>query len=283
MSNDMYLLMSLPREIFAASHRFEDYHIDDMQYGDLDDWDFYTLGLKDISARVDPFRCLQFDMMTTFNSQALDFGHQQPQGRPISRQHCADILFDEMKELSAQFAKGLYSPIIGELIDHFHYGNGQPWFGELLNRAYEEVIRGVGTNDMLMKIRDEINKQLHSKRDARLDDFFFVRLKSEMQDSKLPKFNRYIDRVNGLGVSVHDIYAQQIKLVRFQRYAMSWEGLLSFKGQDHFGLGREDIANELYKNFCFFRIWFFLQRHSDYAYRPFLTNLNAHAHIKGSV
>ncbi|VEB92999.1 Protein of uncharacterised function (DUF3289) [Citrobacter koseri] len=283
MSNDMYLLMSLPREIFATSHRFEDYHIDDMQYGDLDDWDFDTLGLKDISARVDPFRCLQFDMMTTFNSQALDFGHQQPQGRPISRQHCADIMFDEMKELSAQFAKGLYSPIIGELIDHFHYGNGQPWFGELLNRAYEEVIRGVGTNDMLMKIRDEINKQLHSKRDARLDDFFFVRLKSEMQDSKLPKFNRYIDRVNGLGVSVHDIYAQQIKLVRFQRYAMSWEGLLSFKGQDHFGLGREDIANELYKNFCFFRIWFFLQRHSDYAYRPFLTNLNAHAHIKGSV
>ncbi|HAZ7706675.1 TPA: DUF3289 family protein, partial [Citrobacter koseri] len=278
-----YLLMSLPREIFATSHRFEDYHIDDMQYGDLDDWDFYTLGLKDISARVDPFRCLQFDMMTTFNSQALDFVHQQPQGRPISRQHCADILFDEMKELSAQFAKGLYSPIIGELIDHFHYGNGQPWFGELLNRAYEEVIRGVGTNDMLMKIRDEINKQLHSKRDARLDDFFFVRLKSEMQDSKLPKFNRYIDRVNGLGVSVHDIYTQQIKLVRFQRYAMSWEGLLSFKGQDHFGLGKEDITNTLYKNFRFFRIWFFLQRHRDYAYRPFLTNLNAHAHIKGSV
>lgn len=275
--------MSLPREIFATSHRFEDYHIDDMQYGDLDDWDFYTLGLKDISARVDPFRCLQFDMMTTFNSQALDFVHQQPQGRPISRQHCADILFDEMKELSAQFAKGLYSPIIGELIDHFHYGNGQPWFGELLNRAYEEVIRGVGTNDMLMKIRDEINKQLHSKRDARLDDFFFVRLKSEMQDSKLPKFNRYIDRVNGLGVSVHDIYTQQIKLVRFQRYAMSWEGLLSFKGQDHFGLGKEDITNTLYKNFRFFRIWFFLQRHRDYAYRPFLTNLNAHAHIKGSV
>ncbi|HAU5605187.1 TPA: DUF3289 family protein [Citrobacter koseri] len=283
MINDMYLLMSLPREIFFTSHRFEDYHIDDMQYGDLDDWDFYSLGLKDISARVDPFRCLQFDMMTTFNSQALDFGHQQPQGRPISRQHCADILFDEMKELSAQFAKGLYSPIIGELIDHFHYGNGQPWFGELLNRAYEEVIRGVGTNDMLMKIRDEINKQLHSKRDARLDDFFFVRLKSEMQDSKLPKFNRYIDRVNGLGVSVHDIYAQQIKLVRFQRYAMSWEGLLSFKGQDHFGLGKEDITNTLYKNFRFFRIWFFLQRHRDYAYRPFLTNLNAHAHIKGSV
>lgn len=283
MNRDIHLVMSLPREIFSTLHRFEDYHIDDMKYGDLNDRDFQHLGLQDISARVDPFRCLQFDMEATFNIHDLSFGHQQPQGRLISRQHCADIMFDEMKELSAQFAKGLYSPIIGELIDHFHYGNGLPWSGGLLNCAYEEVIRGVGTNDMLMKIRDEVNKQLHTKRDARLDDFFFVKLNSEMKNSKLPKFNRYIDRVNGLGVSVHDIYAQQIKLVRFQRYAMSWEGLLSFKGQDHFGLGREDIANELYKNFRFFRIWFFLQRHRDYAYKPFMTNLTAHVHIQGSV
>ncbi|ABV14627.1 TPA: DUF3289 family protein [Citrobacter koseri] len=283
MINDMYLLMSLPREIFSTSHRFEDYHIDDMQYGDLDDWDFYSLGLKDISARVDPFRCLQFDMMTTFNSQALDFGHQQPQGRPISRQHCADILFDEMKELSVQFAKGLYSPIIGELIDHFHYGNGQLWFGELLNRAYADVIRGAGTNDVLMKVQKAINGRLYSERQVILDYNFFMELKTAIKrDSRLPKFNRFIDRFNGLGVSVHDIYAQQIKLVRFQRYAMSWEGLLSFKGQDHFGLGKEDITNTLYKNFRFFRIWFFLQRHRDYAYRPFLTNFSAHVCIEGN-
>ncbi|WP_373240622.1 DUF3289 family protein [Kluyvera ascorbata] len=283
MNNDVYLSMSFPREIFSTRHRFENYHIDDMQYGDMDDWDFQQLGLVGISVRVDPFKCLQFETMYSFNTHTLDFAHQKLQGRPISCQQCADIMFDEMKELSSQFANGQYAPLIGKLIDHFHYGNGQPWTGELLNRAYEEIIRGVGTNDVLMKIRDEINKQLHSKRDARLDDLFFARLKSVVQDSKLPKFNRYIDRVNGLGVSVHDIYAQQIKLMSFQRYAQSWEGTLFFKGQDHFGLGKEDIANVLYKNFRFFRIWFFLQRHRDYAYKPFMTNLNAHAHIKGSI
>lgn len=283
MDSRLYLSMRLPCEIFSTNHRFDDYYIDDMQYGDMGDWDFQKMGLVDISARVDPFKCLQFEKMSSFNVHTLDFPHQKLQGRPISRQQCADIMFDEMKELSTQFASGQYAPLIGRLIDHFHYGNGQSWTCELLNRAYKEVIRGVGTNDVLMKIRDEINKQLRSKRDARLDYLFFTRLKFVMQDSKLPKFNRYIDRINGLGISVHDIYAQQIKLMSFQRYAMSWEGDLFFKGQDHFGLGKEDIANVLYKNFRFFRIWFFLQRHRDYAYKPFLTNFSANIRIKGGV
>ena len=283
MNIDTFLVMSLPYEIFSTSRRFENYYIDDMQCGDLSDWDFEMLGVMDISARVDPFRCLQFDMMTTFNIHPMNFDHQQLQGTPISRQYCADILFDEMKVLSTQFASGQYAFLIGELIDHFHYGNRRPWSSERLNHAYAEVIRGAGTNDVLIKIQKAIDYHLYLNREASLDYNFFTSLNLAIRHLKLPKFNRFNDRFNGLGISVHDIYVQQIKLVRFQRYAMSWEGLLSFKGQDHFGLGREDIANELYKNFCFFRIWFFLQRHSDYAYRPFLTNLNAHAHIKGSV
>lgn len=105
-------------------------------------WRFERLGLSATgsgghSARVDPFRSLKFDMMASFNTHAFGFGLQQKQGRPISRQHCADIMFDEMKELSTQFASGLYAPLIGELIDHFHYGNGQPWTGVRLNHAYE--------------------------------------------------------------------------------------------------------------------------------------------------
>ncbi|WP_373240618.1 DUF3289 family protein [Kluyvera ascorbata] len=103
------------------------------------------------------------------------------------------------------------------------------------------------------------------------------------RDLRLPKFNRFIDKFNGLGISVHDIYAQKISLVRLQRYANSWEGGLFFKGQDHFGLGKEDITNALYAQFRFFRIWFFLQRHRDYAYKPFMTNFSTHVIIKGRV
>ncbi|EJC3931921.1 DUF3289 family protein, partial [Salmonella enterica] len=63
MSSGLYLSMSLPCEIFSTVHRFENYYIDDMQYGDMDDGDFQQLGLVDISMRVDPFKCLQFETM----------------------------------------------------------------------------------------------------------------------------------------------------------------------------------------------------------------------------
>lgn len=205
-----------------------------MQYGDLNDSDFQSLGVVDISSNVDPFRCLLFDTLHSFSVSSLGVGYPPPQGTPISRQQCADIMFDEMKELSTQFASGQYAPLIGKLIDHFHYGNGQPWTGELLNRAYTEVVSGVGTNDFIIELNSVIKR-----------------------DSRLPKFNRFVDRFNGLGISVHDIYAQKISLVRLQRYAMSWDGLLFFKGQDHFGLGKEDITNALYKNFRFFVSGFF--------------------------
>ncbi|EHT9289605.1 DUF3289 family protein, partial [Salmonella enterica] len=258
--------------------------IDDMQYGDMDDGDFQQLGLVDISMRVDPFKCLQFETMYSFNTHALDFAPQKLQGRPISRQQCADIMFDEMKELSSQFASGQYAPLIGKLIDHFHYGNGQPWTDELLNRAYAEIISGIGTNDVLVKIKRAINERLNSKKQVIIDYGFIMEIKSVIKrDSRLPKFNRFIDKFNGLGISVHDIYAQRISLARLQRYAMSWEGLLFFKGPDHFGLGKEDITDALYNKFRFFRIWFFLQRHRDYAYKPFMTNFSAHIRINGRV
>ncbi|EKS4591936.1 DUF3289 family protein [Salmonella enterica] len=284
MSSGLYLSMSLPCEIFSTVHRFENYYIEDMQYGDMDDGDFQQLGLVDISMRVDPFKCLQFETMYSFNTHALDFAPQKLQGRPISRQQCADIMFDEMKELSSQFASGQYAPLIGKLIDHFHYGNGQPWTDELLNRAYAEIISGIGTNDVLVKIKRAINERLNSKKQVIIDYGFIMEIKSVIKrDSRLPKFNRFIDKFNGLGISVHDIYAQRISLARLQRYAMSWEGLLFFKGQDHFGLGKEDITDALYNKFRFFRIWFFLQRHRDYAYKPFMTNFSAHIRINGRV
>lgn len=48
MNIDALLSMSLPCEIFATFHRFENYYTDDMQCGDLNDWDFQQLGLEDI-------------------------------------------------------------------------------------------------------------------------------------------------------------------------------------------------------------------------------------------
>lgn len=283
MNLDMYLSGQFPKIIFSTYHRVENYYISDMQYGDLSDNDFFRMGLRDISAKVDPFRLLEFDSYTSFRPLSMNFPANIQPGRPISRQRCAAIIFNEMKELSTQFAHGRYANLISELIEHFRFGHGTPWHSEQLDCAYREIVEGIGTNDVLNTIIKTINIQLVSKQQACLEFEFFTELKKKIKHTTLSKFIRFEDKYNGLGISVHDVYAQEISLVYFHRFAMSWRGLLYFRAQDHFGLGAEDITDSLYKNFRFFRIWFFLQHHKNFAYKPFLTNFSAHVNIGGGV
>ncbi|EDR1708453.1 DUF3289 family protein, partial [Salmonella enterica] len=99
-------------------------------------------------------------------------------------------------------------------------------------------------------------------------------IKTNLLSSHLAKFNNLEDRINGLGICVHDIAVQKITLTNLQKYVMGWSATLHFAAQDHFGLGVADIKNNFYREFRFFRIWFFLQRHKDFAFKPFLTNFN---------
>ncbi|MGO3909017.1 DUF3289 family protein, partial [Huaxiibacter chinensis] len=43
----------------------------------------------------------------------------------------------------------------------------------------------------------------------------------------------------------------------------------------HFGLDIIDIKKDIYRNFRFFRIGFFLPRHKYFAFKPFFTNFQA--------
>ncbi|EKH5247978.1 DUF3289 family protein, partial [Salmonella enterica subsp. arizonae] len=100
------------------------------------------------------------------------------------------------------------------------------------------------------------------------------KIQTKLLRSKLAKFNNLEDRINGLEICVHDIAAQKITLTNFQKYAIGWSATLHFVAQDHFGLDVADIKNKLYREFRFFRIWCFLQRHRDFAFKPFFTNFN---------
>ena len=55
---------------------------------------------------------------------------------------------------------------------------------------------------------------------------------------------------------------------------MGWSATIHFIAQDHFSLDVTDIKNKIYNKYRFFRIWFFLQRHKDFAFKPFFTNFN---------
>ncbi|WP_336142860.1 YPO3983 family protein [Erwinia sp. CGal63] len=100
--------------------------------------------------------------------------------------------------------------------------------------------------------------------------------------SVLPRFTRWKDSVNGLGMSVHGVYATKITLKSLEVEKGHYKAILHYKAQDHFGLDDHDIRDPRFRYLNIFRIWFVLQRWEKYAFKPFLTNMEATITLTGS-
>ena len=234
MNNILLPPINIPCTLFETISLFDDFSADDMQYGDMVEQDFLSLGLSDISAKVDPYRLIKYHFPGP-GSINVAFSASSS-GTKISQRECTDILFAEMKELAKMLSFfGQYKTLIEDLIEHFRYGNGSNFHSQHL------ILQSI---------------------------------KTKLLSSRLNKFNDFEDSFNGLGISVHDISAQKISLLSFQKYAIGWSATIHFVAQDHFGLDVTDIKNKTYSKYRFFRIWFFLQRHKDFAFKPFFTNFN---------
>ena len=274
MPDSLYLSMNLPCTLFETVSRFDNNSADDMRYGDMGEHELLALGLNDISVKVDPWHLIRYDFPRPSSVDGI-FGVSTP-GRKISHDECVDILFTEMKELSHEFSFwGEYKTLIGELIDHFRYGNGSTFYSEKLNEAFHSRINEYSSDGPLSIIRTCIKKSFDPQPNFEYHTPLLQDIKIKLLNSTLSKFNSQKDRINGLGISIHDIAAQKITLFRLQKYAIDWEGIVYFKAQDHFGLDITDIKNKFYKEFRFFRIWFFLQHHKEFAFKPFFTNFDS--------
>ncbi len=58
-------------------------------------------------------------------------------------------------------------------------------------------------------------------------------------------------------------------LFKFSKYPMGWSATIHFIAQDHFGLDVTDIKNKIYNKYRFFSHMVLLQRHKDFAFKPF--------------
>ncbi|KFC07488.1 uncharacterized DUF3289 family protein [Trabulsiella guamensis ATCC 49490] len=219
--NDFSASMYLPRTLFETVARFDDTTADDMQCGDMSDQDLFSLGLSDISAKVDPYRLIHYDFPMTYQMDSIY--NTSVSGRKISRDECIDILFTEMKDLVQMFSFwGAYKALIVELIDHFRHRNGSGFYSQRLNLAFHERINSYFVDNPRLIIEGIIRDEFNSKPDSIHLPSLLNSIKRSLLESKLPKFDSRIDRINGLGISVHDIAVQKITLVNLQRYAMGW-------------------------------------------------------------
>ncbi|WP_312273400.1 YPO3983 family protein [Pseudescherichia sp.] len=273
--------LQFPCTIFKTQKWMDDYGARDMRYGDLTEVQLRKhYHLDNVSTRVNPYTLTK--VIPFSQSQLMPYGYRGDQTK-MTPQQCARILFDEFRHLSRMFA--LFSPyrhLIDKMITHMQYGNGAPFRDMLLDRALKEII--VNDSSQYNSTRLSLKKTLFDKIDWNRRIFpesQKLQLYNAISSGILPKFDRFQDNFNGMGITVHDTWATQITIKSLHIDNDSYQAVIHYKVQDHFGLDDDDIMKNKFSQFRFFRIWFILQRYNLFGFKPFITNIETDIEIVG--
>lgn len=258
-----------PASVFTTQRRFNDFSSDDMRYGDISESRLKReFGLVNISNVVDPYTLTR---LTTFDNPQSRFAGAYGSihhGAKLSIQQCAQLLFEEMQTTSLPYSFiGPYKHLINQMLRHFQLSRGSEFSDPLLNTAYRDKLYSDYASKKTTSVMQETiglfidytSKGFHHER---LDN-----LASAIKLSVLPKFDALIlDKINGMGITIHDVHATKIEILRLDVNDYGWEASVRFTAQDHFGLDISDIRNTKFNQFQFFKIWFVLQRLIDLAF-----------------
>jgi len=272
--------LQFPCTIFKTQKKMEDYSASDMHCGDLSEFQLKrAFHLVDVSTRVNPYTLTK---ITPFNQPQSRFYGSHSEGEKISRQECAKILFDEFRHLSRTFSiYGPYSHLIEKMITHMQKGNGMPFQDTSLDSALKKhILNDNSKNNTRLLLTKVVGKNIEWGK-----GYFPLAQKKELTKAilrgKLPKFNRLQDSFNGMGITVHDVWATHIAIKSLHIENERYRALVNYKIQDHFGLDSEDISALKFNQFRFFRIWFLLQRYNLFGFKPFMTDMETTVEITG--
>lgn len=260
--------LRLPFTLFHTQNRMDDYDADDMKCGDLSELQLRKIyRLEKVSGMYDPWRAERTD---------FPISNYAVMRHKVRHHEVATKLFNEFRRDSLPFSFLGHRGLFTRLIDHFQYGDGKPFSGSELDGAYKRLIeKGHLAKGKASTVIDKFIKENIGRENTFLAENKKNLLKQAIGESFLPVFNRLQDRINGLGMSVHGIYATKIVLKSLEFERGHYQAILQYKGQDHFGLDDRDIMDPRFHHLNIFRIWFVLQRWEKYAYKPFLTNMEA--------
>jgi len=278
----MMIALQFPCTIFKTQKLMDDYSANDMRYGDLTEAQLKSQYRLDyISDQVDPWTLTRRSSMD--RPQSMFCCNLRGQGKKITRQQCAAMLFDEFRLLSHKFSlRGPYSHLIEKMITHMQNSSGTPFRDISLDRALKDHI--IKDNSQENSTRLLLKEALNTYIDW--DNKFFPagennRLRKVIFDGKLPKFDRLQDNYNGMGITIHDTWATHITIKSLHIENDRYQAIVHYKVQDHFGLDSNDILKKKFSQFHFFRIWFVLQRYNQFGFKPFMTNMEATIEITG--
>ena len=278
----MMAALQFPCTLFKTQRRMNDYSASDMRCGDLTEAQLKShYRLDSISDRIDPYTLIRRSSMD--RPQSMFCCNLRGSGEKITRQQCAMMLFDEFRQLSRKFSLyGPYSHLIEKMITHMQNGNGTPFRDMALDRALKEQI--IKDTSEKKSTRILLSKAFRASIDWKNKHFPVEnqdRLRKTILEGRLPKFDRFQDNFNGMGITVHDTWATHITLRSLQIDSDRYRAVVHYKVQDHFGLDSDDILKTKFSQFHFFRIWFVLQRYNQFGFKPYMTNMEATVEITG--
>ncbi|EOF5384265.1 DUF3289 family protein [Salmonella enterica] len=265
------LLLKLPLVIFKTKHLMDDETADDMKYGDLTEQQLRNeYHLEQVSDTINPWR----------NEFFIPGVTQFPQH--LSDDEVVSNLFSDFRLESIKLTWG-YRDIFLEMVDRLQNRTPGIYISEDLNRAAKEQIEGdKSTNSTYMAIKKVLDKNINFDAGG-YPESRRSELTSVIADKVLPKFDRPLDKVNGLGLSVHDTYATHITITSLSVKNNTYEAKVHYRIQDHFGLDGNDVTHWLYSHWDVFKIWFVLQHYDKegFAFKPFITEINTTVTISG--
>lgn len=275
-------MATFPLTIYQTRRGFNDVGADDMRYGDISQEQLIKrFRLTAVSNVVDPYTLTR---LTPFNTPQSRFAgvYGNRNGGQLSVHECARLLFEELQATSLPFAfYGPYRQLINQMLTHLYRSTGAPWRDARLDLAYRnQILSDNSKNSTRIAIKQVIDTYIDYQQKGYPGDKVFA-FAEAIRDKILPKFDSFIDKINGMGVCVHDVHATQIKVLSLKVEEKRWRAKILFQGQDHFGLGIEDIQKRKFMQLQFFRIWFILQRFNRFGFRPFLTNMEAVIDLEG--
>ncbi len=273
--------LQFPCTIFATQKRMDDYSASDMLCGDLSESQLKTqFHLVDVSTRANPYSLTK---ITPFSQPQSMFYGSRGEGEKISRQQCAEILFDEFRHLSQSFSLyGPYKSLIKKMITHMQNGEGAPFSSMYLDNALKSQILNdrSAENSTRLRLSDAFKNHIDWENKC-----YPLARKAELckaiSEGRLPKFDRFQDNFNGMGITIHDTWATHITIKSLKVNNDRYRAIVHYRVQDHFGLDGEDILKLKFSQFRFFRIWFVLQRYKSIGFKPFITNMETTIEITG--
>ncbi|CAI1645616.1 Protein of uncharacterised function (DUF3289) [Serratia quinivorans] len=254
--------------IFTGKKPFNDRLADDMQCGDMNE-----RTLK---------QCYHLEQISThinWSTYKAPYDHPLTRNIPAaSKEKVVSMLFDELRSSSRYFSFiGAYQGVIAKLFNHMQYNNGVAYYDVQMDQAYKKLILSdKSENSTLVRIKNVLDTFDFNSYELNKEAFSL-----QLSQSRLPKYVRWKDSVNGLGVTVHDINSTEISIESLVFQGNSYTAVVKYKAQDHFGLDKDDIGKLKFNSISFFRIWFVLQRYEKFAYKPFFTNFGAKITLTG--